>query len=97
MTKEKVIEIFNKYTKEMLFDINESEIEFYEKSISSYLGDTDRLIKEFDLSEWSKYNFEPSVLFNGHFREDEVENVSQNCLDNSIGIENGYVVVKNEK
>lgn len=98
MTKEKVIEIFHKFSKEMLFEIDPSEIEFYEKSISSYLGDTDILIKEFDLLEWSEYNFEPLEPFNGRFREDEIDYVSQNCLDNSIGVdEKGYVVVKNEK
>lgn len=97
MTKEKVIEIFNKYSKEMLFDIDSSEIEFYVKSISLYLGDVDVLIKEFDLLEWSKYDFEYLDQFNGNFREDEVDYMSKNCLDNSIDVENGYVVIKNEK
>lgn len=98
MTRDELIKLIKKYSAELMYEINDTDLDFYVKSVNSYLSNVDDDIKNFNLSKWEKYNFEPQNPNSGLWREDEiVNNDSKDSLINAIDFENGYVVVKNEK
>lgn len=98
MKKEELKNFIKKYSSEMLFKISDDELEFFVKSVDSYLGESDSNIKNFDIDKWDKYNFDPEQKFSGLYREDIIcKDDSNKVLNNSINFEKGYVVVKNEK
>lgn len=97
MTRDEIINIINKHSKELSFEIADDDLDFFVKSVELYLGNIDVKIKDFDLIKWKKYNYEPSSKYIGNFREDIIEESNTKVFKNSIKFKDNYVVVKNEK
>ncbi len=97
MNKNDIKNLIINHSSELMLEIDEQDMEFYIKSVDSYLSNIDEQIKNFDLSKYKNLNFTQNESILGSYRRDEIIESSENVLNNSIEIKNGYVVLKNVK